>query len=517
MCELGSLAVAWKEKVSYRFPKIVHSENKMSIENKKSRTFKFTQLKLQHALYPKTSGEVIYHDSESSCLKLRVTKNQKTFYFIRKIGKTTKKVKLGIFSSLSKKSIINEFITVDEARDLNNEIKDKIKKGEDFHEITTNNIIDENKEDNFTINDAMEEFYVLFEIKIKDGERSLSSLIRIKQNYKNHIKNILGNKQFISVTTKEITTLLFNIRKVSASVYNKCLILLKSLYNSIIDHRELNIKNPANSKKLKKVPSHSRTRFLQPAEIQKFFEALKEEKQIYQDFIICLLFTAQRKGNLLSMKWSSIDLKYALWHLNANEIKGKKAITVPLNEILVTILKRRYKERDINSNFVFASTQSRTGHICEKTSKGSFWYRIRNRANLWNKDKDLNIVIHDLRRSLASFQALNNVSLQIIAGTLGHTDLKQTQVYARLRTEEVRKGMDIAINSIIENIDTNDDLMKSMGLIVDTTEKSIKKIKLLFSQIYKVDLIKNNQQYMLELKELLEKIITQDHSATLIG
>jgi|GEM_PF-4307829 len=55
--------------------------------NKQSRTFKFTKTKLQQILYPDNNEEILYHDTESSCLKLKVTKKQKTFYFIGKIKK----------------------------------------------------------------------------------------------------------------------------------------------------------------------------------------------------------------------------------------------------------------------------------------------------------------------------------------------------------------------------------------------------------------------------------------------
>ena len=247
----------------------------MSVRNKQSRTYKFTKTKLQQILYPENNEEIFYHDTESSCFKLKVTKNQKTFYYIRKINNKTKKIKLGVFSRKFDNSPDEDgYLTVDNARDDNNDLKERIKSGKYFNiEDIVNKINDEKKEDeSFTVNDAMAVFYELFKIKIKDGQRKSDSLTKIKQNYKNHIKNHIGNKQFISVTRKEISDVLFNIKKVSASVYNKCLSLIKSLYNSIISHKELNIKNPVNPK-LEKVPDTERTRFLQPDKIQKFFEA----------------------------------------------------------------------------------------------------------------------------------------------------------------------------------------------------------------------------------------------------
>jgi integrase len=50
--------------------------------------------------------------------------------------------------------------------------------------------------------------------------------------------------------------------------------------------------------------------------------------------------------------------------------------------------------------------------------------------------------MHDLRRSLGSWQAEAGASLTLIGKTLGHRDHKATQVYARLQLDPVRVSVD---------------------------------------------------------------------------
>jgi len=468
------------------------------------RTFKFSKRKLDKVSYSDSDKDIVYHDTDSYGLKLRVTKNQKTFYFIRKINGKTIKVKLGLFSHRYTDAKLRKLITVENARRSNIEVKSKVEKGKDLSNKET---VDKQTE-SFTVDDAMEQFIELFKIDIQTGERAEQSLVRIIQDYNNHIKKHLGSKQFTAVTKIEVKNVLFNIKKKSFNVYNKCLTLLKSLYYRIIDFKDLEIENPVCSGSLKKVPSTKRTRFLQPSEMKKFFEAVLEEDLIYQDIILCLLFTAQRKLNVLSMKWTALDLKNGLWHLTKKEVKGKNAIVVPLNNILITRLANRYHHCDKQSGYVFPSSRSKTGHISEKTGKGSFWSRIRIRAELWHEDKDIRVVLHDLRRSLASYQAINNTSLQIIADTLGQKDLTQTQIYARLQTKVVGESMNHAIDSIISNVEGDQNLMSAMQF--ERTEKTQSTLSTLFKKIINLDVVRNNSEFTDDVSQLFKKITDKE-------
>jgi integrase len=52
--------------------------------------------------------------------------------------------------------------------------------------------------------------------------------------------------------------------------------------------------------------------------------------------------------------------------------------------------------------------------------------------------------IHDLRRTLGSWQAALGTSLPIIGKSLGHQSLEATQIYSRLELDPVRQSVERA-------------------------------------------------------------------------
>jgi site-specific recombinase XerD len=60
----------------------------------------------------------------------------------------------------------------------------------------------------------------------------------------------------------------------------------------------------------------------------------------------------------------------------------------------------------------------------------------------------MNIRLHDVRRTLGSYQAINGSSLQVIGQSLGHKSLQSTQVYSRLTIEPVRVSVEKAAQAM---------------------------------------------------------------------
>ena len=56
---------------------------------------------------------------------------------------------------------------------------------------------------------------------------------------------------------------------------------------------------------------------------------------------------------------------------------------------------------------------------------------------------------HDLRRTLGSWQAINNTSLAIIGASLGHKTQQATAIYARLSLDPVRQSVGTATASML--------------------------------------------------------------------
>ena len=83
---------------------------------------------------------------------------------------------------------------------------------------------------------------------------------------------------------------------------------------------------------------------------------------------------------------------------------------------------------------------SKSGHLVEPRAA---WRRILGNAGIEN------LRMHDLRRTLGSWQANTGASLQVIGKSLGHKNARTTEVYARLAFEPVRESVDRATQAML--------------------------------------------------------------------
>ncbi|MBS1955263.1 MAG: tyrosine-type recombinase/integrase [Cyanobacteria bacterium SZAS-4] len=75
------------------------------------------------------------------------------------------------------------------------------------------------------------------------------------------------------------------------------------------------------------------------------------------------------------------------------------------------------------------------------------WLRIKRRARIDD------VHLHDLRRTLGSWQAATGASLHVIGKTLNHKDSNTTAIYARLNLDPVRQAMENATDALLATID----------------------------------------------------------------
>ena len=57
--------------------------------------------------------------------------------------------------------------------------------------------------------------------------------------------------------------------------------------------------------------------------------------------------------------------------------------------------------------------------------------------------------IHDLRRTMGSWQAISGASLLIIGKSLGHKSTSATQVYSRLTVDPIHDSMQTATDKML--------------------------------------------------------------------
>jgi integrase len=233
---------------------------------------------------------------------------------------------------------------------------------------------------------------------------------------------------------------------------NAVLAFLRTLYNYAAAEMDYTGPNPIKIRKTQRGdrrrmsgivlnPKKSRTRFLAPDELPKFFEALKTEPdEDFRDLILLLLFTGARRGNVQEMKWTDVSLERGLWNIPMT--KNGDPVTVALSPWAMEVLKPRDTKRvaDAGNDFVFPSARAKSGHIEEPKKQ---WWELVERAKLTN------LHMHDLRRTLATYQRSTGATLEMIGAALGHRSRQATEIYARIDMGPVRESVNAATRKLI--------------------------------------------------------------------
>ncbi len=266
---------------------------------------------------------------------------------------------------------------------------------------------------------------------------------------------------------------------------NRILERIRAIYNKAIEWGWDGINPTAGIKKFKE---KSRDRFLQADELPCLFEALAEEENtVARDYILIALLTGARKSNVLSMRWNEINFDTKTWRIP--ETKNGEPLTVPLTEQAIEVLLQRKqlnKQAGAGSVFVFPGNGAE-GHLADPKKP---WKRICRNATLklWRLDEGvsklaekaekglgqgcsadalyraviqlakkekielpgglMDIRIHDLRRTLGSWQAATGATTAIIGKSLGHKSQQATAIYERLNIDPVRASVERATEAM---------------------------------------------------------------------
>ena len=388
---------------------------------KHEKHFNFTKRFLEAIEIPDSGKRLYLYDTKVRGLELMVTgQGAKSFKVYRRIKDKPVRVTLGKFPEM----------TIEQAR---KEAQRTIN--------TMNTGINPNEEKRkLRAELKLEELFSLFMEKYSKHH---------KKTWKTDEKDIprfLGHwfkRKISSITKQEIIALHESIRQENGLYQaNRLLARIHILYNKAIEWGWEGL-NPAQG--IKKFKEKSRGRFLHPDELPFFFESLDAEtNDTIRDYIYVSLFTGARRSNVLAMRWENINFDRREWLVP--ETKNGEPLRIHLINHVIKILKRRQKYYG-KSEWVFAGT-GQSGHLVEPKTG---WKRILKRADI----KDLRL--HDLRRTLGSWQAATGANSYMIGQTLGHKNPQSTAVYARLNIDSVRDSVEKATQAMLQIRKKEDD------------------------------------------------------------
>ena len=187
---------------------------------------------------------------------------------------------------------------------------------------------------------------------------------------------------------------------------------------------------------------HPRRRYLddEKGELARLEAALEEwrpKRPDSVDIIELSMLTGARRGEILGMRWSDLDLGRAVWHQRPESNKQRDWHSPALPTRAVEILARRKAERVVRTlvklredDFVFSGGNSKTA--ANRFEKD--WYLIRATAGL----NDLRF--HDIRHSVASWLISANLNLDVVGQVLGHKKAATSRRYAHLHDAARRQA-----------------------------------------------------------------------------
>jgi integrase len=363
-----------------------------------------------------------YRDSKVNALEIMITdKGTKSFKITRKKDGKIIRVTLGRYPDLSIENARQKAFEIN--AQISSGINPNEEKGKLGQETTFGNLFKE----------FMERYSKKEKTTWRYDEREIN---RFCEGW--------FKRRISTITNQEIRLFHEKIRdKNGLYQANRMLERVRAIFNKAIEWGYKG-ENPTGG--IKKFKESSRDRFIQPDELPKFFEALEaEENAIARDYIYISLYTGARRANVLAMQWEEVNFTIKEWRIP--KTKNGDSLTLPLIKDAIDILQNRKKLNKnlelsvLQQKYVFPSINSKSGHL-EEPKKA--WWRILKKAGIEN------LRLHDIRRTLGSYQAITGASLPVIGKSLGHKSSQATQIYSRMNLDPVRTSMEKAIGLIGE-------------------------------------------------------------------
>lgn len=378
----------------------------------------FTKRELEKLPMP-TSDRVVYLDQYQHNLLLRVSSaGSKVFYVRRKVNGRSQRIQLGRFPDMS----------IEQARKAASAILTEIAQGRHpkqaaraarseptLAELFQNYITGHAREHCVRVADMEKEF-----------ERYLSTW---------------KTKQWSEIRRNDVQLKVRHVRETHGpGSANHMIILMRAAINWNLKQEIISGENPWTS--VRQIRIDPRERFLKPDELVRFFRVLAETSDAtMRDYVLMSLYTGARRSNVLAMRWDQVDFNLRIWTIPPERVKNKQTHVVPLTSNALSLLKER--QDVVKGEWVFPGKVP--GHHLVEPKKA--WSRILKLAEI----EDLRL--HDLRRTLASYMAMGNQSLPVIAKALGHKTTAATQIYSRLMSDPVRDAMEKAQTDMFNAVD----------------------------------------------------------------
>ena len=255
-----------------------------------------------------------------------------------------------------------------------------------------------------------------------------------------HLEKYMGKRKDIAVRDVDKSFVLGFIRYMRKtptyrgaplspeSIYTYYITLCIALNKAV--KRELIEKNPCDS-----IPAEDKP---QRMDTQREYLTLEELKTLIvtdckdvrvKRFFLFSCFTGLRYKDIFNLRWKNLkQIEEGVYQIELVQQKTKKPLVVPLSENAKQWLPERHMDGEENRIFQMPETSCAYDYIHEWTARAGI---------------GKNVTFHVGRHTYATLLLYYGADLYTVSKLLGHTNVKTTQIYAKVMDESKRKAVNL--------------------------------------------------------------------------
>jgi integrase/recombinase XerD len=301
--------------------------------------------------------------------------------------------------------------------------KNKSQANKFFIDFQTNQSIPQNN-NLISIKDYKSEY-----VKFIGSTYSKCYLRSVELSFKHFIK-ITGDTSIQKINNRLTQQFISEVYKRAPRAASLYLRTLKASFNRAIEWGYVS-DNPFKKVKLPKCLK-SFPVFITQNDLEMVLKKLNN--QTLKDLFKLAFFTGMRLGEILNLKYSSVNLKDNIITVCNDQnftTKNRKERVIPISSNIEGLLKKRISKVKVKSpdDFVF--------NKCVGIPLNPYYVSKCFKKAIRSAKLDDRIHFHSLRHSFASNLIQKGASLYVVKELLGHEDIKTTQIYSHLQKENL--------------------------------------------------------------------------------
>lgn len=160
---------------------------------------------------------------------------------------------------------------------------------------------------------------------------------------------------------------------------------------------------------------------------EQFVQLLEHSRPLLRLMLVFSFETGMRRDEFRCLEWSEVDMEQAKVDLPAERTKTRRARTIPLSDVALSVL--RTVPRFPRSVYVFESPKG--NKAVPETTLHNWFEKARKAAGI-RGPKGQPIWIHTLRKSFGTIQAMAGMPIYQLMEVMGHTDPNVHYEYTRM-------------------------------------------------------------------------------------